>query len=307
MPLPTVTALNENTFLIQIQMRRCFTYAQPTIVKEENKEFSFKWQFSNNNLVLTDVRLGSEDILSCKNTAETIKCICDGVLYDMVETNSTWESKIGKSLVHICVCVLHLIIVFKNKKSFSQPSIIMEHLASLLEKATLSDIEFVIDGEKLAAHRLIVAAGSPVLADLLKNNDKEKTREIVPIEGTTVAAFRQFLRYLYTGVCLEMDQEGMAEQLFLLADCYAVDSLKEECAFILMNSLTINNAVKTLILAHRHPSQELFQGALMFISKNSQAICSGVEWSNLRKDYPDLCFQALDLSVQSNIKGCCLM
>ena len=42
-----------------------------------------------------------------------------------------------------------------------------------------------------------------------------------------------------------MDREGMAEQLFLLADKYAVDTLKEESATRLIKRLTVNNAVKT--------------------------------------------------------------
>jgi len=58
-----------------------------------------------------------------------------------------------------------LIIIFKNKKS-----LFMENLASLLE----SDVGFVVDGETLAAHRLIVAAGSPVLAAILKKMAKKK-------------------------------------------------------------------------------------------------------------------------------------
>jgi len=139
----------------------------------------------------------------------------------------------------------------------------MENLASLLEKATLSG--------------------------------KEKTTEIVPIKGTTVAAFCQFLKYLYTGVCLELNQKRMAKQLFLLADKYAVDTLKEECATKLIQRLAVNNAIKTLILAHQHPSKELFQAALSYISKNSKVICSRSEWLSLMKDYPELCFQATQL------------
>ena len=59
-------------------------------------------------------------------------------------------------------------ITLKNKSVFT------ENFASLLDEAILSDIEFVVDGERLAAHSQIVAARSPVLAALLKYNDKKK-------------------------------------------------------------------------------------------------------------------------------------
>jgi len=87
----------------------------------------------------------------------------------------------------------------------------------------------------------------------------------------------------------------MAEQLFLLADKYAVDTLKEECATRLIKRLAVNNAIKTLILAHQHPSEELFRAALLFVSENSKVICSRSEWLSLMKDYPELCFQATQL------------
>jgi len=94
----TVIAVNENTFVIQALNTNW--YSEPKIVKEEKNGFSFKWYFSGElgyhcKLVLTDVRLGLKDIQSCENTVETIKCYFTGVetiRYDMVETNSRWET-----------------------------------------------------------------------------------------------------------------------------------------------------------------------------------------------------------------------
>jgi len=223
----------------------------------------------------------------------------------MDETNSGWKISFGRSEVDCITCgqleyqisSFSVIIILEDQKP-TPNSVIKQHLSSLLENKTLSDIEFDVDGEKIAAHSLILAAGSPIMAavfrkpELLNNDENGTSTRTLPVKGTTAVVFRQLLQYMYTGAAPQLKQEGMTAPLFELAAKYAVDLLKEECAGALACQLSVDNAIKTLISAHLHESEHLVQATLVFMSENIKAICCRSEWLMLMKKYPELCFQA---------------
>jgi hypothetical protein len=86
-------------------------------------------------------------------------------------------------------------------------------------------------------------------------------------------------------------------ELFVAADKYAVETLKEECALILSRKLKVENAAQCLVLAHLVNSPKLREASLNFISKNAKAICSRKDWMEITKNYPELSFQATQLII----------
>jgi len=172
---------------------------------------------------------------------------------------------------------------------------VLDHLSKLLKEEYLADVTFKVKNETLKAHRIIVASGSPVLSAMFQQDFVEKKTGIVEIEDTQPEVFRQLLQYLYTGQSDDMHKEEMALNLLVTADKYGVESLKEECALILIKNLKVENATQILLTAHLHSSSKLLQQTMSFISKNGKAICSKADWLKLMKHYPDLCFQATQL------------
>ena len=170
---------------------------------------------------------------------------------------------------------------------------ILGHLAKLLNDPSLADVSFKVKNETLKAHTIIVSAGSPVLSAMFQSNFVESRTRIVEIKDTKPAVFKQLLQYLYTGQALEIKQEGMAHDLLVAADKYGVESLKEECANVLIKNLKVETAAQTLITAHLHSSSELYEATLTFMSKHGKAICSRRDWMELIKNYPELCFQVI--------------
>ena len=182
--------------------------------------------------------------------------------------------------------------LYLHLKSYTDKgnSVILKHVASLLDNETSADIEFHVNGTKLVAHSLIVSAGSPVLAAMFQNDFQEKSKRIATINDTTVEVFQQFLRYLYTGDVLENKKDAIVPDLFALADKYGVDSLKDECAVYMAEQLSVENAVDTLIAAHLHSSTILYEETVSFISRNMLTVCSCADWLSFMKEYPELCF-----------------
>ena len=145
------------------------------------------------------------------------------------------------------------------------------------------------------AHSAIVAAASPVMSAMFQHDFKENRTRIVNIEDTRPLIFKQLLQYIYTGtVSGDIEQEGEEDitmDVFVAADKYGVDALKEECSIILSRKLDVDNVVAILILAHLHSVPYLFNASVNFMVKNNRVVCSHSDYAILMETYPKLCFQ----------------
>ena len=88
-----------------------------------------------------------------------------------------------------------------------------------------TDVEFHVDGHIFSAHKAIVAARSPVFQAMFKTDMAESSLNQVIIQDVDALVFENFLYFLYTGRV----KTSLAEQLFVVADKYQVDTLKHVC------------------------------------------------------------------------------
>ena len=95
----------------------------------------------------------------------------------------------------------------------------------------LSDIEFVVSGVTVDAHKAIVCARSPVFAAMFANEMLESRIGRVNITDVSVETFRLFLQFLYTG---SLDESSFDEQLKYCADKYQVKTLNDLCCGLLV-------------------------------------------------------------------------
>ena len=106
----------------------------------------------------------------------------------------------------------------------------VDHLAELENYQTESDVQFLVQGETIPSHTLILQGGSPVFAAMFEHDMTESSSRIVVINDIEPKVFRHLLRFLYTGNAPEVgDDENMVEPLFIAADKYQVDTLKDWC------------------------------------------------------------------------------
>ena len=77
---------------------------------------------------------------------------------------------------------------------------------------------------------------------------QEGTSAEIPIHGTSGAAFKALLTYLYTDI-LEVE-EAVLFDLARLSDQYRVERLHSHCLHRLFRGLTVQNAVTRLVQAH---------------------------------------------------------
>ena len=112
--------------------------------------------------------------------------------------------------------------------------------------------------------------------------------------------FRKLLRFLYTGSSgfSKQDPSDVLQALFLAADKYQVDALREICEECLMLKLAIQNVLHLLAWAHQYGASKLKETAMTHIVHNRKEVWKLKGWADFNKKYPDLFYLACDRMVQ---------
>jgi speckle-type POZ protein len=162
-----------------------------------------------------------------------------------------------------------------------------EDLASITDDK-FADFVFKVGNVKIPAHRVILAARSPVFAAMFQHDMTENKTNETEITDVTPAAFKALLRFIYTGHC---EVENLEEQLLVAANKYDIQDLKQICAKEMRKKLTVDNAVDLLIFSDLHQAKDLKDGAIRFINKNAPAVMKTPSWTNFPKSHQHLVYE----------------
>ena len=113
---------------------------------------------------------------------------------------------------------------------------------------TVHDVCFVVEEERVPAHRFHLSARCEYFRSMFSAGYKEGDGSEIHIEGTSITAFKALLKYLYTDD-LEVDDEVLFD-LAKLCDQYQVERLHNHCLHQLFKGVAVQNAVMRLVQAH---------------------------------------------------------
>ena len=74
------------------------------------------------------------------------------------------------------------------------------HLSNLWDKKEYADVVFLVDDERVPAHKAILASKSEYFRGLLYGEMKEASMEEIPLPDVPLDAFKKVLQYAYTGI-----------------------------------------------------------------------------------------------------------
>ena len=156
-------------------------------------------------------------------------------------------------------------------------------MTKLWTNQAFTDVTLECQGKELKAHKLILAAASPVFEAMFKEGTKEQLNSCVIIEDIDSDIFEVFLRYLYSG---EVDQLAeMYLELFAAADKYDVQSLRKTCIQHMAKNISVDNTLDVLALAERHSIEPLKSLALQFIKTNIANVVESDSWTSLLSNH----------------------
>ena len=155
----------------------------------------------------------------------------------------------------VCRCPRQNLSNIRRVRQFSQD------FAALFDDETTADFTFKVKNCVIYAHKIIVGARSPVFAAMFKRELKEKSE--MEIRDMKPVVFNKLLHFIYTNEC---DVGGYTEELLIAADRYDVKDLKELCEEELKTNLTVDNAVRLLMLSDECQAKMLKNTTIQFIS-----------------------------------------
>ncbi|XP_050945330.1 BTB/POZ and MATH domain-containing protein 4 isoform X3 [Cucumis melo] len=154
------------------------------------------------------------------------------------------------------------------------------HFGTLLENEEGSDITFNVSGEKFRAHKLVLAARSPVFENDFVNMMEEDNDEIL-ITEMEPRVFKALLHFIYRDTLPEDDEfleassssvpslpDSLPAKLLAAADKYDLPRLRLMCESVLCKDISVNSVSHILALADLYHAADLKSVCLKFTAEN---------------------------------------
>lgn len=173
------------------------------------------------------------------------------------------------------------------------------HFGMLLENMEGSDVVFSVSGEKFHAHKLVLAARSPVFRTELFDEMEGDKQEIV-VADMEPRVFKAMLHFIYRDSLVEEELEdtssssipsvtdSLTAKLLSAADRYDLTRLRRVCESHLCKDISVNSVSRTLALADLYHATDLKAVCLRFAAENLAAVMQSDGFEYLKENCPSL-------------------
>ena len=146
------------------------------------------------------------------------------------------------------------------------------------------------------AHKVILAARSPVFAAMFSSRTLENTTNVIEIHDLRAETIQSMLEYIYTGRVNDIKRSTV--ELYRCADKYQLEDLRLQAEMALMNSISIETSAEILLLADQHHSKDLKTRVIQFIvNGNLKAITQTDGWHKYVACIPDLVTEVIQATA----------
>ena len=210
-----------------------------------------------------------------------------------------WELENKSFITKIEAEHVALLIVFPPKLNM--------RISSLLTTGTMSDITFVVRGTEIHAHKAIVATARSVLEDMFQPDKSKKSlcNKVEIDDNVDPDVFYQLLQFIYTGKASLLEKETVTEPLFVIADKYLVEDLKNACETKLISKITVENVIHFLVLGHLHSAPKLLEASFKVATEHQNEVRKCPEWKNLLENHKDLFYLVSEKMLSNQICSQC--
>lgn len=145
-----------------------------------------------------------------------------------------------------------------------------EHIGALYSNEDYSDITLIVEGNRIPSHKVILASRSDYFRALLYGGLRESQEREVELKGTSLAAFKILLKYIYTGhMTLASLKEEMILDILGLAHQYGFVDLESAISDYLKAILNIRNVCMIYDMASLFHLSSLAEVCCSFVDRNA--------------------------------------
>ncbi|XP_054155256.1 RCC1 and BTB domain-containing protein 1-like [Oppia nitens] len=198
---------------------------------------------------------------------------------------------------------LHDIFSFYSKRKITykpihfdeRPSVnpLVDCMRKAFNEIESSDFRFKINNKFIYAHKAILRIRCEHFRSMFSEHWSEAETSEIEINIFSYNVFYSFIKYIYTNtVEIRLDD---AVELYDLANSYCEDDLKEKCAQIIKNQISVQNAITLYASAVKYNSQELETFCVKFAANNLNDVCMTTAFDEIE---PNLCKRFMKTSAK---------
>ncbi|KAL7012789.1 hypothetical protein ACKWTF_015050 [Chironomus riparius] len=169
-----------------------------------------------------------------------------------------------------------LIINYAKKLQASLKTGLIPDIKSLIRDENSKDFSISINNHEFKVHKFLLAARSPTLAELLRNNPEVENLNLVDIP---VEIFELILKFIYTD---ELPRGDATDFIQLLSAAYRlkIETLVNFAAENLTKQLNEDNALNIFKISHKYQQDELREQSYREVKYHYLGIKFKDEWIN---------------------------
>jgi hypothetical protein len=135
-----------------------------------------------------------------------------------------------------------------------------------LNNKNFADVCFIINNERIYAHKLMLASRSPYFSNLILSNCKDNSNLEIEIEDSSSKVFLGVLEYMYTDQ-LQLSMENVWE-IYKAANIYELFDLVSCCNDFLLQRISIENVLSVLKMSELNENSLIFEHCYSFLERN---------------------------------------
>ncbi|XP_047504600.1 BTB/POZ domain-containing protein 9 isoform X1 [Pieris napi] len=147
-----------------------------------------------------------------------------------------------------------------------------EHIGSLCLSSEYSDVTLIVEGQRIPAHKVILAASSDYFRALLYGGMRESSQSEVELQAP-LQAFKALLRYVYSGhMGLSLLREDTVLDMLGLAHQFNFQKLEAAISDYLRQVLALRNVCAVLDAARLYRLDALMDYCFNFLDRNATEV-----------------------------------
>ncbi|XP_073944509.1 BTB (POZ) domain containing 9 isoform X2 [Choristoneura fumiferana] len=147
-----------------------------------------------------------------------------------------------------------------------------EHIGSLCLSSEYSDVTLIVEGQRIPAHKVILAASSDYFRALLYGGMREANQAEVELQAP-LQAFKALLRYVYSGhMGLSLLREDTVLDMLGLAHQFNFQELEAAISDYLRQVLALRNVCAVLDAARLYGLDALMDYCYNFLDRNATEV-----------------------------------
>jgi len=162
--------------------------------------------------------------------------------------------------------------------------------SELFLSTELSDTVIVCQDVEYPVHKFLLTCKSPVFKRMFHHEMKEAKEGRIVIEDITPQILKEMLRFLYCGRLSNI--KDICDELFIAADKYDLEVLKDQCELVLLKNITPDNALDMYVLADTYNGDALKEEAVRVLRNHKTKVVRDSEtFQEFTHRYPELMFE----------------